>query len=28
MRLPEQYWWSYKRYRRLPPGTVDPYQNL
>jgi KDO2-lipid IV(A) lauroyltransferase len=25
MRLPEQYWWSYKRYRRLPPGTMDPY---
>ena len=26
--LPEQYWWSYKRFRRLPPGTPDPYANL
>ncbi|MGH8462026.1 MAG: lysophospholipid acyltransferase family protein [Stenotrophobium sp.] len=26
--LPEQYWWSYKRFRRLPPGTPDPYQGL
>jgi KDO2-lipid IV(A) lauroyltransferase len=22
---PEQYWWSYKRFRRLPPGVADPY---
>ena len=28
MRLPEQYWWSYKRYRRRPPGDPDPYINL
>jgi len=28
MRLPEQYWWSYKRYRRRPPGSSDPYLNL
>ncbi len=27
-RFPEQYWWSYKRYRRRPPGAVDPYVNL
>jgi KDO2-lipid IV(A) lauroyltransferase len=27
-RLPEQYWWSYRRYRRRPPGAVDPYRNL
>jgi len=27
-RLPEQYWWSYKRYRRRPPGAADPYVNL
>lgn len=26
--LPEQYWWSYKRYRRLPAGAPDPYQGL
>lgn len=25
---PEQYWWSYKRFRRLPPGVPDPYQNV
>ncbi|MGH8456566.1 MAG: lysophospholipid acyltransferase family protein [Stenotrophobium sp.] len=25
---PEQYWWSYRRYRRLPPGTPNPYQGL
>lgn len=23
--LPGQYWWSYRRYRRLPPGVTDPY---
>jgi Kdo2-lipid IVA lauroyltransferase/acyltransferase len=28
MRLPEQYWWSYKRYRRRPPGGSDPYAGL
>ncbi|MDR3414834.1 MAG: lysophospholipid acyltransferase family protein [Nevskia sp.] len=28
MRLPEQYWWSYKRYRRRPPGSSDPYLKL
>ena len=27
-RLPEQYWWSYKRYRRRPPGAADPYLGL
>ncbi|HZR34069.1 MAG TPA: lysophospholipid acyltransferase family protein [Nevskia sp.] len=27
-RFPEQYWWSYKRYRRRPPGAADPYMNL
>jgi KDO2-lipid IV(A) lauroyltransferase len=27
-RFPEQYWWSYKRYRRRPPGAADPYVNL
>ena len=27
-RMPEQYWWSYKRYRRRPPGEADPYVNL
>jgi KDO2-lipid IV(A) lauroyltransferase len=27
-RWPEQYWWSYKRFRRRPPGTPDPYRNL
>lgn len=26
--LPEQYWWSYKRYRRRPPGGGDFYQGL
>ena len=24
--LPEQYWWSYKRYRRRPPGEADFYR--
>lgn len=24
-RLPGQYWWSYRRYRRLPKGIADPY---
>ncbi len=24
--LPEQYWWSYKRYRRRPPGAPDFYR--
>jgi len=28
LRLPEQYWWSYKRFRRLPPGAADPYANM
>lgn len=23
--LPEQYWWSYKRFRRLPAGMQSPY---
>ncbi len=23
--LPEQYWWSYKRFRRLPAGVLSPY---
>lgn len=27
-RFPEQYWWSYKRYRRRPPGAADPYIHL
>ncbi|MDB5987117.1 MAG: hypothetical protein JWR16_2170 [Nevskia sp.] len=27
-RWPEQYWWSYKRYRRQPPGAADLYQGL
>ncbi|MBL6749150.1 MAG: lysophospholipid acyltransferase family protein [Nevskia sp.] len=27
-RQPEQYWWSYKRFRRRPPGASDLYQNL
>lgn len=27
-RWPEQYWWSYKRFRRRPPGTPDPYRGL
>lgn len=22
---PGQYWWGYQRYRRRPPGSVDPY---
>jgi KDO2-lipid IV(A) lauroyltransferase len=26
MHLPEQYWWSYKRYRRQPPGARDLYR--
>jgi len=24
--LPEQYWWSYKRFRRAPPGQAGVYQ--
>lgn len=24
--LPEQYWWSYKRFRRLPEGARSPYR--
>jgi KDO2-lipid IV(A) lauroyltransferase len=24
-RWPDQYWWSYKRFRRQPPGSPDPY---
>lgn len=24
--LPEQYWWSYKRFRRLPQGMKSPYK--
>lgn len=24
--LPEQYWWSYKRFRRQPPGATNPYR--
>lgn len=24
--LPEQYWWSYKRFRRLPKGMRSPYK--
>lgn len=24
--LPEQYWWSYKRFRRLPKGIQSPYK--
>lgn len=23
--LPTQYWWSYERYRRQPPGVANPY---
>lgn len=26
--LPEQYWWSYKRYRRQPAGSLSPYTRL
>lgn len=26
--LPEQYWWSYKRYRRQPAGSLNPYERL
>ncbi|MDP3294929.1 MAG: hypothetical protein Q8M37_09325 [Nevskia sp.] len=26
--FPEQYWWSYKRYRRRPPGEPDFYRSL
>ncbi len=26
--LPEQYWWSYKRYRRQPAGSKSPYERL
>lgn len=26
--LPEQYWWSYKRYRRQPPGGENLYAGL
>jgi len=25
---PEQYWWSYRRYRRQPPGAPDFYAGL
>jgi KDO2-lipid IV(A) lauroyltransferase len=25
IRLPEQYWWSYQRFRRRPPGQDRPY---
>ncbi len=25
---PSQYWWSYKRFRRRPPGGADPYAGL
>ena len=28
MHLPEQYWWSYKRYRRQPQGARNPYAHL
>jgi len=27
-RLPGQYWWSYKRFRRRPAGAPDPYEKL
>lgn len=27
-RWPQQYWWSYKRYRRQPPGATDFYRNI
>jgi KDO2-lipid IV(A) lauroyltransferase len=27
-RWPQQYWWSYKRYRRQPPGAVDFYRDI
>lgn len=26
LHLPEQYWWSYKRYRRQPSGRRNPYR--
>ena len=26
--FPQQYWWSYKRWRRRPPGASDPYADL
>lgn len=26
LHLPEQYWWSYKRYRRQPAGRRNPYR--
>lgn len=26
MHLPEQYWWSYQRYRRRPPGAEEIYR--
>lgn len=26
MRWPDQYWWGYKRFRRLPPGVENPYK--
>ena len=26
--LPEQYWWSYKRFRRQPAGSLNPYLRL
>jgi Kdo2-lipid IVA lauroyltransferase/acyltransferase len=28
LRLPQQYWWSYKRFRRRPQGAADPYLNM
>jgi KDO2-lipid IV(A) lauroyltransferase len=27
-RWPQQYWWSYKRFRRRPEGSPDPYAGL
>lgn len=27
-RLPQQYWWSYRRYRRQPAGAPDVYADL
>lgn len=26
--LPEQYWWSYRRYRRQPEGSRNPYASV
>ncbi len=28
LRMPEQYWWSYKRYRRRPPGHANLYEGI